>query len=317
MPTYVGRVAAICLSLLLAGCPQMDINRASHRLDGDINAGQMNWLSPNIPALNLALMACVLQDAEHNMQAIKLQHTPSDMFKPAPVLITKSPRCADRQQEAEDLWQAIETCKANIEWQIPRCLELDQWMHAIADGEKERENGVNVYILRNIMTKYFSFTQPTITDDLPYTFSFFLPSNPYFRASWQGQDIEAIRHKEIPMYFWIPALLILIGMSLFARLIFVYRHKIRFWYHDLDEKRQKKAQEKQYLQQSHVREIAEKLQQEEQAAQRKSDEERHERIKAQAALDEQLQLKKEAEKHQKMDYEAAKIKKMLDDSFDF
>ncbi len=317
MPTYVGRVAAICLSLLLAGCPQMDINRASHPLDNTVNAGKMDWLSPNIPALNVALMACVLQDAEYNMQAIKLQHTPSDMFKPAPVLITKSPRCADRQQEAEDLWQAIETCKANIEWQIPRCLALDQWLHAIADGEKEHQNGANVYILRHTMSQYFQFDQPTITDDLPYLLPISHPNNPYFAANWQGQDRRAIMHKEIPYFFWIPNIFALMVLFLFARLVFVYRHKIRFWYHDLDEKRQKKAQEKQYLQQSHVREIAEKLQQEEQAAQRKSDEERHERIKAQAALDEQLQLKKEAEKHQKMDDEAAKIKKMLDDSFDF
>jgi hypothetical protein len=119
------------------------------------------------------------------------------------------------------------------------------------------------------------------------------------------------------MYFWIPALLILIGMSLFARLIFVYRHKIIFWYQDFDDKRQKKAQEKQYLLQKQEREIAEKIRQEEQAAQQKSDEERRERIKAQQARDEQLQLKKEAEKLQKMDEEAAKVKKMLDDSFDF
>jgi hypothetical protein len=43
----------------------------------------MNWLSPNIPALNLALMACALQEAEHNKQAMELQQTPPDMFKPA------------------------------------------------------------------------------------------------------------------------------------------------------------------------------------------------------------------------------------------
>ncbi len=312
-----GTVAIIGISLLLAGCPQLDTYHAPHRLDGDIYAGKVNWLSPNIPALNDALLACALQDAEHNKQAMELQQTPPDMFKPARILITQSPRCEDRLQEAKDLWEAIESCNANREWKIPRCLELDQWMHAIADGEKERENGVNVYILRHIMTKYFSFTQPTITDDLPYTFSIFRPSNPYFRASWQGQDIEAIRHKEIPMYFWIPVLLILIGMSLFARLIFVYRHKIIFWYQDFDDKRQKKAQEKQYLLQKHEREMAEKIRQQEQVAQQKSDEERRERIKAQQARDEQLQLKKEAEKLQKMDEEAAKVKKMLDDSFDF
>jgi hypothetical protein len=309
-----GTVAVIGISLLLAGCPKF---HAPHRLDGDIYAGKMDWLSPNIPALNVALMACALQDAEHNKQAMELKQTPPDQFKLAPVEITQSPRCEDRLQEASDLWEAIETCNANREWQIPRCLELDQWMHAIADGEKERENGVNVYILRNIMTKYFSFTQPTITDDLPYTFSIFRPSNPYFRASWQGQDIEAIRHKEIPMYFWIPALLILIGMSLFARLIFVYRDEIIFLYRDFDYKRQEKAEKKRYLLQKHEREIAEKIREEEQAAQQKSDEERRERIKAQQARDEQLQLKKEAEKLQKMDEEAAKVKKMLDDSFDF
>jgi hypothetical protein len=106
-------------------------------------------------------------------------------------------------------------------------------------------------------------------------------------------------------------------MSLFARLIFVYRHKIIFWYRDFDYKRQEKAEKKRYLLQKHECEIAEKIRQEEQAAQQKSDEERRERIKAQQARDEQLLLKKEAEKLQKMDEEAAKVKKMLDDSFDF
>ena len=312
-----GMIAVIGISLLLAGCPQLDTYHAPHRLDGVIYAGKMDWLLLNIPALNVALMACALQDTEHNKQAMELQQTPPDMFKLAPVEITQSPRCEDRLQEAKDLWEAIETCNANREWQIPRCLELNQWMHAIADGEKEHENGVNVYILRNIMTKYFSFTQPTITDDLPYTFSIFRPSNPYFRASWQGQDIEAIRHKEIPLYFWIPAPLKLIGMLLFALFIFVYHHKIIFWYRDFDYKRQEKAEKKRYLLQKHEREIAEKIRQQEQAAQQKSDEERRERIKAQQARDEQLQLKKEAEKLQKMDEEAAKVKKMLDDSFDF
>ena len=317
MPKYVATIAVIGFSLLFAGCSKMDINRASHRLDGDINAGQMNWLSPNIPALNLALMACVLQEAEHNVQVMELQQTPPDMFKTAPILITQSPHCADRQQEAEDLWQAIETCKANFEWQIPRCLELEQWLNAIADGEKERQNGVNVSVLRRTMSQYFKFDQPTITDDLPYLLPISHPNNPYFAANWQGQDRRAIMHKEIPYFFWIPNIFALMVLFLFARLVFIYRHKIRFWYHDLDEKRQKKVKEKQYIEQAHEREIAEKLRQEEQAAQRKSDEERRERIKAQAALDEQLQRKKEAEKHQKMDEEAAKIKKMLDDSFDF
>ncbi|MCB1659285.1 MAG: hypothetical protein KDI39_13775 [Pseudomonadales bacterium] len=312
-----GTVAVIGISLLLAGCPQLDTYHAPHRLDGDIYAGKIDWLSPNIPALNVALMACALQDAEHNKQAMELKQTPPDQFKLAPVEITQSPRCKDRLQEASDLWEAIETCNANREWQIPRCLELDQWMHTIADGEKERENGVNVYILRNIMTKYFSFTQPTITDDLPSLVSIFWPSNLYFNASWQMQDRRAIMHKVHPLYFWIPALLILIGMSLFALLIFVYRHKIIFWYQDFDYKRQEKAEKKRYLLQKHEREIAEKIRQEEQAAQQKSDEERRERIKAQQARDEQLLLKKEAEKLQKMDEEAAKVKKMLDDSFDF
>lgn len=309
-----GTVAVIGISLLLAGCPQLDTYHAPHRLDGDIDAGKMNWLSPNIPALNVALIDCALQDAEHNKQAMELQQTPPDQFKLAPVEITQSPRCKDRLQEAKDLWEAIETCNANSEWQIPRCVELDQWMHAIADGEKERENGVNVYILRNIMTKYFSFTQPTITDDLPSLVSIFWPSNLYFNASWQMQDRRAIMYKVHPLYFWIPALLILMIVSLF---IFVYHHKIINLYRDFDYKRQEKAEKKQYLLQKHEREIAEKIRQEEQAAQQKSDEERRERIKAQQARDEQLQLKKEAEKLQKMDEEAAKVKKMLDDSFDF
>jgi hypothetical protein len=76
-----GTVAIIGISLLLAGCPQLDTYHAPHRLDGDIYAGKMNWLSPNIPALNVALMACALQDAEHNKQAMELQQTPPDMFK--------------------------------------------------------------------------------------------------------------------------------------------------------------------------------------------------------------------------------------------
>jgi hypothetical protein len=277
-----------------------------------IYTGKMNWLSPNLPALNLALMACALQEAQHLKQEKALQQTPSDMFKPAPTLITKSPRCDDRQQEAEDLWQAIETCNANKEWEIPRCLELDQWMHAKADGEKERENGVNVYVLRHTMTQYFHFDQPTIIE-LPYS-PFWLPANPYLASNWQGQDRRAIMHRDIPYFFWIPKLFILIVLALSA---VVFREKIINLYRQWDYKRQKKAEEKQYLQQSHEREIAEKLRQQEQAEQRKIDEERLERIKAQQAVDEQLQLKKEAEKLQKMDEEAAEMKKLLDDSFDF
>lgn len=305
-------VAAISISLLLAGCPQVDVNRTPHELDEMIYTGKMNWLSPNLPALNLALMACALQEAQHLKQEKALQQTPSDMFKPAPTLITKSPRCDDRQQEAEDLWQAIETCNANKEWEIPRCLELDQWMHAKADGEKERENGVNVYVLRHTMTQYFHFDQPTIIE-LPYS-PFWLPANPYLASNWQGQDRRAIMHRDIPYFFWIPKLFILIVLALSA---VVFREKIINLYRQWDYKRQKKAEEKQYLQQSHEREIAEKLRQQEQAEQRKIDEERLERIKAQQAVDEQLQLKKEAEKLQKMDEEAAEIKKMLDDSFNF
>ena len=305
-------VAAISISLLLAGCPQVDVNRTPHELDEMIYTGKMNWLSPNLPALNLALMACALQEAQHLKQEKALQQTPSDMFKPAPTLITKSPRCDDRQQEAEDLWQAIETCNANKEWEIPRCLELDQWMHAKADGEKERENGVNVYVLRHTMTKYFHFIQPTIIE-LPYS-PFWLPANPYIAANWQGQDRRAIMHRDIPYFFWIPKLFILIVLALSA---VVFREKIINLYRQWDYKRQKKAEEKQYLQQSHEREMAEKLRQQEQAEQRKIDEERLERIKAQQAVDEQLQLKKEAEKLQKMDEEAAEMKKLLDDSFDF
>ena len=305
-------VAAISISLLLAGCPQVDVNRTPHELDEMIYTGKMNWLSPNLPALNLALMACALQEAQHLKQEKALQQTPSDMFKPAPTLITKSPRCDDRQQEAEDLWQAIETCNANKEWEIPRCLELDQWMHAKADGEKERENGVNVYVLRHTMTQYFHFDQPTIIE-LPYS-PFWLPANPYLAANWQGQDRRAIMHRDIPYFFWIPKLFILIVLALSA---VVFREKIINLYRQWDYKRQKKAEEKQYLQQSHEREMAEKLRQQEQAEQRKIDEERLERIKAQQAVDEQLQLKKEAEKLQKMDEEAAEIKKMLDDSFNF
>lgn len=311
----IGTVVGIGISLLLAGCPKIDVNRVPHQLDSNINAGKMNWLSPNIPALNDALLACALQDAEHNKQAMELQQTPPDMFKPARILITQSPRCEDRLQEAEDLWQAIETCNANKEWEIPRCLELDQWMHAKADGEKERENGVNVYVLRHTMNQYFHFDQPTIIE-LPYS-PFWLPANPYLASNWQGQDRRAIMHRDIPFFFWIPELLILIGMSLFARLAFVHRDKITYFYRKWDAKRQKKAQEKQYLRQKYEHEIAEKIRQEEQAAQQKSDEEQRERIKAQQALDEQLLLKKEAEKLQKMDEEAAKVKKMLDDSFDF
>ena len=305
-------VAAISISLLLAGCPQVDVNRTPHELDEMIYTGKMNWLSPNLPALNLALMACALQEAQHLKQEKALQQTPSDMFKPAPTLITKSPRCDDRQQEAEDLWQAIETCNANKEWEIPRCLELDQWMHAKADGEKERENGVNVYVLRHTMTQYFHFDQPTIIE-LPYS-PFWLPANPYLASNWQGQDRRAIMHRDIPYFFWIPKLFILIVLALSA---VVFREKIINLYRQWDYKRQKKAEEKQYLQQSHEREMAEKLRQQEQAEQRKIDEERLERIKAQQAVDEQLQLKKEAEKLKKMDEEAAEIKKMLDDSFDF
>jgi hypothetical protein len=277
-----------------------------------IYTGKMNWLSPNLPALNLALMACALQEAQHLKQEKALQQTPSDMFKPAPTLITKSPRCDDRQQEAEDLWQAIETCNANKEWEIPRCLELDQWMHAKADGEKERENGVNVYVLRHTMTQYFHFDQPTIIE-LPYS-PFWLPANPYLASNWQGQDRRAIMHRDIPYFFWIPKLFILIVLALSA---VVFREKIINLYRQWDYKRQKKAEEKQYLQQSHEREMADKLRQQDQAEQRKIDEERLERIKAQQAVDEQLQLKKEAEKLQKMDEEAAEIKKMLDDSFNF
>lgn len=305
-------VAAISISLLLAGCPQVDVNRTPHELDEMIYTGKMNWLSPNLPALNLALMACALQEAQHLKQEKALQQTPSDMFKPAPTLITKSPRCDDRQQEAEDLWQAIETCNANKEWEIPRCLELDQWMHAKADGEKERENGVNVYVLRHTMTQYFHFDQPTIIE-LPYS-PFWLPANPYLASNWQGQDRRAIMHRDIPYFFWIPKLFILIVLALSA---VVFREKIINLYRQWDYKRQKKAEEKQYLQQSHEREMAEKLRQQEQAEQRKIDEERLERIKAQQEIDEQLQLKKEAEKLQKMDEEAAEIKKMLDDSFNF
>ena len=305
-------VAAISISLLLAGCPQVDVNRTPHELDEMIYTGKMNWLSPNLPALNLALMACALQEAQHLKQEKALQQTPSDMFKPAPTLITKSPRCDDRQQEAEDLWQAIETCNANKEWEIPRCLELDQWMHAKADGEKERENGVNVYVLRHTMTQYFHFDQPTIIE-LPYS-PFWLPANPYLASNWQGQDRRAIMHRDIPFFFWIPELFILIVLALSA---VVFREKIINLYRQWDYKRQKKAEEKQYLQQSHEREMAEKLRQQEQAEQRKIDEERLERIKAQQEIDEQLQLKKETEKLQKMDEEAAEIKKMLDDSFNF
>lgn len=305
-------VAAISISLLLAGCPQVDVNRTPHELDEMIYTGKMNWLSPNLPALNLALMACALQEAQHLKQEKELQQTTSDMFKPAPTLITKSPRCDDRQQEAEDLWQAIETCNANKEWEIPRCLELDQWMHAKADGEKERENGVNVYVLRHTMNQYFHFDQPTIIE-LPYS-PFWLPANPYLAANWQGQDRRAIMHRDIPFFFLIPKLFILIVLALSA---VVFREKIINLYRQWDYKRQKKAEEKQYLQQSHEREIAEKLRQQEQAEQRKIDEERLERIKAQQAVDEQLQLKKEAEKLQKMDEEAAEMKKLLDDSFDF
>ena len=305
-------VAAISISLLLAGCPQVDVNRTPHELDEMIYTGKMNWLSPNLPALNLALMACALQEAQHLKQEKALQQTPSDMFKPAPTLITKSPRCDDRQQEAEDLWQAIETCNANKEWEIPRCLELDQWMHAKADGEKERENGVNVYVLRHTMTQYFHFDQPTIIE-LPYS-PFWLPANPYLASNWQGQDRRAIMHRDIPYFFWIPKLFILIVLALSA---VVFREKIINLYRQWDYKRQKKAEEKQYLQQSHEREMAEKLRQQEQAEQRKIDEERLERIKAQQEIDEQLQLKKETEKLQKMDEEAAEIKKMLDDSFNF
>ena len=305
-------VAAISISLLLAGCPQVDVNRTPHELDEMIYTGKMNWLSPNLPALNLALMACALQEAQHLKQEKELQQTPSDMFKPAPTLITKSPRCDDRQQEAEDLWQAIETCNANKEWEIPRCLELDQWMHAKADGEKERENGVNVYVLRHTMTQYFHFDQPTIIE-LPYS-PFWLPANPYLASNWQGQDRRAIMHRDIPYFFWIPKLFILIVLALSA---VVFREKIINFYRQWDYKRQRKAEEKQYLQQSHEREMAEKIRQQEQAEQRKIDEERLERIKAQQAVDEQLQLKKEAEKLQKMDEEAAEIKKMLDDSFNF
>lgn len=305
-------VAAISISLLLAGCPQVDVNRTPHELDEMIYTGKMNWLSPNLPALNLALMACALQEAQHLKQEKALQQTPSDMFKPAPTLITKSPRCDDRQQEAEDLWQAIETCKANKEWEIPRCLELDQWMHAKADGEKERENGVNVYVLRHTMNQYFHFDQPTIIE-LPYS-PFWRPANPYLAANWQGQDRRAIMHRDIPFFFWIPELFILIVLALSA---VVFREKIINLYRQWDYKRQKKAEEKQYLQQSHEREMADKLRQQEQAEQRKIDEERLERIKAQQVVDEQLQLKKEAEKLQKMDEEAAEIKKMLDDSFNF
>ena len=305
-------VAAISISLLLAGCPQVDVNRTPHELDEMIYTGKMNWLSPNLPALNLALMACALQEAQHLKQEKALQQTPSDMFKPAPTLITKSPRCDDRQQEAEDLWQAIETCNANKEWEIPRCLELDQWMHAKADGEKERENGVNVYVLRHTMTQYFHFDQPTIIE-LPYS-PFWLPANPYLASNWQGQDRRAIMHRDIPYFFWIPKLFILIVLALSA---VVFREKIINLYRQWDYKRQKKAEEKQYLQQSHEREMAEKLRQQEQAEQRKIDEERLERIKAQQEIDEQLQLKKEAEKLQKMDEEAAEMKKLLDDSFDF
>lgn len=305
-------VAAISISLLLAGCPKVDVNRTPHELDEMIYTGKMNWLSPNLPALNLALMACALQEAQHLKQEKELQQTPPDMFKPAPTLITKSPRCDDRQREAEDLWQAIETCNANKEWEIPRCLELDQWMHAKADGEKERENGVNVYVLRHTMTQYFHFDQPTIIE-LPYS-PFWLPANPYLASNWQGQDRRAIMHRDIPYFFWIPKLFILIVLALSA---VVFREKIINLYRQWDYKRQKKAEEKQYLQQSHEREIAEKLRQQEQAEQRKIDEERLERIKAQQAVDEQLQLKKEAEKLQKMDEEAAEMKKLLDDSFDF
>jgi len=305
-------VAAISISLLLAGCPKVDVNRTPHELDEMIYTGKINWLSPNLPALNLALMACALQEAQHLKQEKALQQTPSDMFKPAPTLITKSPRCDDRQQEAEDLWQAIETCNANKEWEIPRCLELDQWMHAKADGEKERENGVNVYVLRHTMNQYFHFDQPT-SIELPYS-PFWLPANPYLASNWQGQDRRAIMHRDIPYFFWIPKLFILIVLALSA---VVFREKIINLYRQWDYKRQKKAEEKQYLQQSHEREMADKLRQQEQAEQRKIDEERLERIKAQQVVDEQLQLKKEAEKLQKMDEEAAEIKKMLDDSFNF
>jgi hypothetical protein len=185
-------------------------------------------------------------------------------------------------------------------------------MHAKADGEKERENGVNVYVLRHTMTQYFHFDQPTIIE-LPYS-PFWLPANPYLASNWQGQDRRAIMHRDIPYFFWIPKLFILIVLALSA---VVFREKIINLHRQWDYKRQKKAEEKQYLQQSHEREIAEKLRQQEQAEQRKIDEERLERIKAQQAVDEQLQLKKEAEKLQKMDEEAAEMKKLLDDSFDF
>jgi hypothetical protein len=298
--------------LLLTGCPKVDVNRVPQPLDEEVDAGKIDWLSPNIPTLNLALMACMVQDKKHLEQEKALQQTPPDMFKPAPTLITKSPRCDDRQQEAEDLWQAIETCNANKEWQIPRCLELDQWMHAKADGETERENGVNVYVLRHTMTQYFHFIQPTIIE-LPYS-PFWLPANPYLAANWQGQDRRAIMHRDIPFFFWIPKLFILIVLALSA---FVFHEKIINLYRQWDYKRQKKTEEKQYLQQSHEREIAEKIRQQEQAVQCKIDEERLERIKEQQEIDEQLQLKKETEKLQKMDEEAAEIKKMLDDSFNF
>jgi hypothetical protein len=304
--------AVIFISLLLTGCPKVDVNRVPQPLDEEVDAGKIDWLSPNIPTLNLALMACMVQDKKHLEQEKALQQTPPDMFKPAPTLITKSPRCDDRQQEAEDLWQAIETCNANKEWQIPRCLELDQWMHAKADGEKERENGVNVYVLRHTMNQYFHFDQPTIIE-LPYS-PFWLPANPYLASNWQGQDRRAIMHRDIPFFFWIPELFILIVLALSA---VVFREKIINLYRQWDYKQQKKAEEKQYLQQIHEREMAEKIRQQEQAEQRKIDEERLERIKAQQAVDEQLQLKKEAEKLKKMDEEAAEIKKMLDDSFNF
>ena len=68
--------AVIFISLLLTGCPKVDVNRAPHELDEKIYAGKINWLSLNIPALNYALMACALQEAERNNQAIKLQQTP-------------------------------------------------------------------------------------------------------------------------------------------------------------------------------------------------------------------------------------------------
>ena len=38
----VGMIAVIGISLLLAGCPQLDINRAPHQLDGDIYTGKIN-----------------------------------------------------------------------------------------------------------------------------------------------------------------------------------------------------------------------------------------------------------------------------------